>query len=83
MEVDSTAKLTYVPYMGTKNLNIVIPPTMADSNPKSIAQALAEAKEYKNMKRKDDMNSNQESGAKAYLLSRKWIKNYEKFILFE
>jgi len=44
--------------MGTKNLNVILPATMADSNPKSIAEGLAEAKEYKNLKRKDDMNSN-------------------------
>ena len=44
--------------MGTKDLNVTTPPTMADSNPKTIAEALAESKEYKNIKRKDDMNSN-------------------------
>ena len=52
-------------------------------DPKSIAEALAEAKEYKAIKRKDDMSSNQESGTKAYLISRKWIKSYEKYVLFE
>ena len=44
--------------MGTKNLNVIIPASMADSNPKTVTEALAEAKEYKQTKRKDEMNSN-------------------------
>jgi len=37
--------------MGTKNLNILHPAIAADSNPKSVADAYNEYKEYKKLKK--------------------------------
>jgi len=82
MEVDQQAR-NYIAYMGTRNLNVVHPATMADSNPKSVADAYTEFKEYKQLKKKDDSSSNQEAGTKAFLVSRKWVKSYEKYILYD
>ena len=82
MEVDQQAR-NYIPYMGTKNLNVVHAATMANTNPKSVADAYSEFKEYKQLKKKDENQSNQESGTKAFLVSRKWVKQYEKYILYD
>ena len=57
---------------------------MADSCPKSIAEAREEYKQYTELKRKDDyQDMNQDAGTPAYLVSVKWVKQYKKFILYE
>lgn len=84
MEVDSNPRsLDAIPCMGTKNLNQCYPATLGDTNPKTVAEAFEEAKLYKALKKKDEMNSNQESGTKAYVVSKKWIKAYETYILYD
>ena len=46
----------------------------------NLEEVFAEYKTYKKLKKKDDLDSNKESGTPAYLLSLKWLRMYQKFI---
>jgi len=69
--------------MGTRDLNVIHPAELADQCPKSVADAHAEYKQFRTLKKKDELDSNQEAGSPAFLVSVKWLKKYQKFILYE
>jgi hypothetical protein len=69
--------------MGTKNLNVVHDAELANSNPKSVTEAHEEFTLFRAAKRKDDSTPNLDAGTPAYLVSVKWLKQYQKFILYE
>lgn len=69
--------------MGTRNLNVMQPAELANQCPKSVADAHAEYKQFRALKKKDELDSNQEAGSLAYLVSVKWLKRYHKYILYE
>ena len=43
----------------------------------------AEYKQYKLLRKKDEMNSKSDAGTPAYLVSCAWLQNYERFIMYE
>ena len=42
-----------------------------------------EYKQFKLLKKKDEMSSNMDVGSPAYIVSSKWLKAYTEFILFD
>lgn len=51
--------------------------------PQTLKDLYDEYKQYKLMRKKDEMSSNQEVGTPAYLVSTVWLKRYHKFLLFD
>ena len=51
--------------------------------PKNLDELFAEYKNFKLLKKKDDMNSNLDAGTPAYLVSQKWMTKYLDFLLFD
>ena len=77
----NTLNLGYKPNYGTKCMNVVHPAPLGHQNPKTMKEAHDEYKKFKELKRKDDMSGGQDAGTAAYLISKKWLKKYERFIL--
>ena len=50
---------------------------------KDLKELHEEYKQYRLLKKKDDMNSNEEAGTAAYVVSLKWVQRYLKFLLYE
>lgn len=67
--------------MGTKNSNTTVEPTTACAS--SVDELHNEYKQYKLLRKKDEMNSKCEAGTGAYLVSSAWLSRYEKFIMFD
>lgn len=67
--------------MGTKNTNVVTPPTAKPAS--NVDELHTEYKQYKLLRKKDEMNSKCEPGAAAYVVAFSWITKYEKFIMFD
>ena len=70
-----------LPYYGTKVYKNMIQATKVP--PKNLDELFAEYKNFKMLKKKDDMNSNCDAGTPAYLVSQKWLTKYLDFLLFE
>ena len=70
-----------MPNMGTKNTNVISSPTVKCAA--TVDELHNEYKQYKLLRKKDEMNSKNEAGTAAYLMSIQWLKKYEKFIMFE
>lgn len=69
------------PNLGTVNLNKRVEPTVPHA--KDLKELHEEYKQYKLLKKKDDMNSNEEAGTAAYVVSLKWVRKYLKFLLYD
>lgn len=78
---NSTKNSYELPHFGTKA------PTQRVKDTKKTAKNLQEAheefKQFSLLKRKDDLNSSQETGTQAFIISQKWMDKYLKFILFD
>jgi hypothetical protein len=69
------------PNMGTINHNVNIPPKF--SPPTNLTELHKEYKEYKLLRKKDQMSSNMNAGSAAYIISTKWLGKYHDFILYD
>ena len=67
--------------MGTINHNVNIPPKF--SPPTNLTELHKEYKEYKLLRKKDQMSSNMNAGSAAYIISTKWLGKYHDFILYD
>lgn len=77
------SNFTSLPNLGTKNLNElkVFAPTIAAAS--NLEELFAEYKDYKKLRKKDEMDSNQEVGTPAFIVSQEWLAKYSEFILFD
>ena len=69
------------PNLGTVNLNKRALATLEPA--KDLKELHEEYKQYRLLKKKDDMNSNEDAGTAAYVVSLKWVQKYLKFLLYE
>lgn len=67
--------------MGTRNTNAVTPPTAKPAS--NVDELHAEYKQYKLLRKKDEMNTKSEPGVAAYVVASSWIAKYETFIMFD
>ena len=74
ISVSSKINFASSPNMGTQNLNKTIPPSITP--PSNLDELFNEYKQYKMLKKKDDMSSSPEAGEPAYVVSIKWLKRY-------
>ena len=70
-----------LPNMGTKTTNNMTQPTAPCA--KNLDELHNEYKQYKLLRKKDEMNSKCDAGTSAYLVSCSWLQNYEKFLMYE
>lgn len=70
-----------IPNMGTKNTNENVAPTVPCAS--NLDELHNECKQYKFLRKQDEMDSKQEVGTAAYLVSTAWLKRYEKFLMFD
>ena len=67
--------------MGTFNSNRAeISKSECSNNLKDIFE---EYKQYKLLRKKDEVSSNQEVGTPAYLVSQAWLNKYHRFLLYD
>ena len=70
--------LKYPRGFNTKNLNSEVPAKMA--SPKNLDELFAEMKQYKMLKKKDMLHSNESPGTPAYLVKIEWLQKYHNFL---
>ena len=70
-----------IPNQGTVNLNKFVKPTVKAAS--CLKELHDEFKQFRMLKKKDELASNQEVGTPAYLVSAKWLKNYLNFLCYE
>jgi hypothetical protein len=51
--------------------------------PTTLADLHKEYKEYKLLRKKDQMSSSMQVGAPAFIVADKWLSRYHSFILFD
>ena len=61
--------------MGTKISNCTVANTIP--SPTNVDELHNEYKQYKLLKKKDEMNSKNEAGTTAYIVALSWIQKYE------
>jgi len=49
----------------------------------SVSDLFKEYKEFKLLQKKDEMLTSQPVGAQAYVICRKWLERYQRFLLYE
>lgn len=67
--------------MGTYNKNAVVEAKVEAAE--TLDDLHKEYKQFKLLKKKDEISSDQAAGTPAYLVSAKWIKQYYKYILYK
>ena len=67
--------------MGTFKKMVTIP--AKNSASKTLSDLHKEYKEYKMLKKKDQMSGSMPVGTPAYIVEDKWLLKYHKFILFD
>lgn len=70
-----------LPNFGTIDSNKPLQPTM--KSPENLKELYEEFKMYRKLRKQDELASNQDSGTPAYLISSKWLKRYEDFLLYD
>lgn len=70
-----------VPNFGTADTNTPTQPTLKRTD--NLKDLFEEFKTYRKLRKQDELASNQEVGTPAYLVSSKWLKKYEEYLLFE
>jgi len=63
-----------LPNYGTTRYSKTVVGTLA--NPTTLAELFEEYKQFSLLKKKDDMNTNLDAGAPAYMVSSSWLKKY-------
>ena len=69
------------PYLGTKDETVAKTPSATCAT--NLDQLHEEYKQYKLLRRKDEMQSKQEAGTPAYIISIEWLEKYHAFIMFD
>ena len=67
--------------MSTQDKSVIVGPTVKCAS--SLSELVEEYKAYKLLRKKDEMQSNQEAGTPAYVVSVAWLQKYHEFILFD
>ena len=67
--------------MGTKNTNAQVEPTVPCAS--NLDELHSEYKQYKLLRKKEEMDTMCDAGTSAYLISSAWLQKYEKFIMYE
>lgn len=70
-----------LPNLGTADSNRPAQPTVKSAD--NLRDLFEEFKMYRKLRKQDELASNQEVGTPAYLVSSKWLKKYEEYLLFE
>ena len=70
-----------VPNMGTKNMSQTVSPTVPCAS--NLDELHNEYKQYKILRKKDEMISGVKAGTPAYLISIGWLNKYHKFLLYD
>ena len=70
-----------LPNFGTIDSNRPLKPTI--KSPENLKELHEEFKLYRKLRKQDELASNQEAGTAAYLVSAKWLRKYEDFLLYE
>ena len=66
---------------GTTDSNKAIKPTIKSAE--NLKDLFEEFKMYRKLRKQDELASNQEVGTPAFLVSSKWLKKYEEFLLYD
>lgn len=70
-----------LPNFGTVDTNRPLKPTVKSAS--NLKELYEEFKLYRKLRKQDELASNQEVGTPAYLVSSKWLKRYEEFLLYD
>jgi hypothetical protein len=70
-----------LPNFGTADSNRAAQPTLKSAA--SLKELFEEFKIYRKLRKQDELASNQEVGTSAYLVSAKWLQQYEEFLLYD
>ena len=70
-----------LPNFGTIDTNKPIKPTIKSAE--NLKELYEEFKMYRKLRKQDELASNQEVGTPAFLVSSKWLKKYEDFLLYD
>lgn len=70
-----------LPNFGTTNTNKPLQPTVKSAE--NLKELYEEFKIYRKLRKQDELASNQDVGTSAYIVSSKWLRKYEDFLLFE
>ena len=70
-----------LPNFGTIDSNKPLQPTA--KSPENLKELYEEFKIYRKLRKQDELASNQDVGTSAYIVSSKWLRKYEDFLLFE
>lgn len=69
------------PYMGTADRAVSYEPNTPCA--RNLKELHEEFKQYRLLRKKDEMQSNQEVGTPAYVVSTKWLKAYHEFVMYD
>ena len=73
--------LAELPSMGTVDVAQKYAPTKPCCS--NLKELVEEYKQYRLLRRKDEMQANQESGTAAYIVSTAWVRKYHDFIMYD